>query len=79
MLSLGYFSYLCTHKLLNLMIIRNHPTTPRRGNEQIAQGIALGGRWCFIAFGLHNDAIDKWSASERNDLLQWLNSLGFDL
>ena len=27
------------------MIIRNHPTTPRRGNEQIAQGIALGSLW----------------------------------
>ena len=26
------------------MNIHNHPITPRRGNEHVAQGIALGGR-----------------------------------
>ena len=33
----------------------------------------------FIAYGKHDDAIDKWNASERNDLFQWLAGLGFDL
>ena len=29
--------------------------------------------------GLHNDHIDQWNASERNELFKWLNSLGFDM
>ena len=29
--------------------------------------------------GLHNDNIDQWNASERNELFKWLSSLGFDL
>ena len=33
----------------------------------------------FIAYGKHDDAIDKWNASERNDLFHWLAGLGFDL
>lgn len=33
----------------------------------------------FIQNGTHNDYIDKWNASERNQLFQWLKSLGFDL
>ena len=33
----------------------------------------------FIQYGTHNDHIDKWNASERNQLFQWLNGLGFDL
>ena len=28
------------------MIIRNYSITPRRSNEHIAQGIALGSQWC---------------------------------
>ena len=27
--------------------------------------------------GLHNDNIDEWNESERNQLFQWLNQLGF--
>ena len=27
--------------------------------------------------GLHNDAIDKWSPSDRNELFKWLNKVGF--
>ena len=27
--------------------------------------------------GLHNDYIDQWNASERSQLFQWLNQLGF--
>jgi len=33
----------------------------------------------FIHNGTHNDYIDKWNASERNQLFQWLKGLGFDL
>jgi len=33
----------------------------------------------YIHNGTHNDFIDKWNASERNQLFQWLNGLGFDL
>ena len=29
--------------------------------------------------GLHNDNIDQWNASERNELFKWLDSLGFDM
>lgn len=32
----------------------------------------------FISYGKHDDAIDKWNPSERNDLLQWLAGLGFN-
>ena len=31
----------------------------------------------YIENGRHNDAIDTWNASERNQLFQWLNQLGF--
>lgn len=27
--------------------------------------------------GLHNDAIDKWTPSDRNELFKWLNKVGF--
>lgn len=33
----------------------------------------------YIENGTHNDAIDTWNASERNQLFQWLKGLGFDL
>ena len=33
----------------------------------------------YIHNGTHNDYIDKWNASERNQLFHWLNGLGFDL
>ena len=33
----------------------------------------------YIENGRHNDAIDTWNASERNQLFQWLASLGFNL
>ena len=33
----------------------------------------------YIENGRHNDAIDTWNASERNQLFQWLKELGFDL
>ena len=33
----------------------------------------------FIKNGIHNDYIDTWTASERNQLFQWLKGLGFDL
>lgn len=33
----------------------------------------------YIENGRHNDAIDTWNASERNQLFHWLASLGFDL
>ena len=29
--------------------------------------------------GLHNDAIDQWNPSERNELFKWLHGLGFDV
>ena len=29
--------------------------------------------------GLHNDAIDQWNSSERNELFKWLASQGFAL
>ena len=32
-----------------------------------------------LLYGTHNDAIDIWNASERNQLFQWLKGLGFDL
>ena len=33
----------------------------------------------YIENGRHNDAIDTWNFSERNQLFQWLASLGFNL
>jgi len=33
----------------------------------------------FIQYGTHNDYIDRWNASERSHLFQWLKGLGFDL
>ena len=33
----------------------------------------------YIENGTHNDAIDTWNASERNQLFHWLKGLGFDL
>ena len=33
----------------------------------------------YIENGRHNDAIDTWNASERNQLFQWLAGLGFNL
>ena len=33
----------------------------------------------YIENGRHNDAIDTWNASERNQLFQWLADLGFNL
>ena len=33
----------------------------------------------YIENGIHNDAIDTWNTSERNQLFQWLKGLGFDL
>ena len=33
----------------------------------------------YIENGRHNDAIDTWNPSERNQLFQWLKGLGFDL
>ncbi len=33
----------------------------------------------YIENGIHNDAIDTWNASERNQLFQWLAGLGFDM
>ena len=32
----------CSFIIIGNMIIRNHPIAPRRGNELLAQGIALG-------------------------------------
>ena len=53
------------------------PLVPKEGDG--ADKLGKNCQILYIENGTHNDAIDTWNASERNQLFQWLKGLGFDL
>ena len=52
---------------------------PWTGGQIPDENLGRNSQKLFIQYGTHNDYIDKWNASERSQLFQWLNGLGFDL